>query len=92
MYSFEPMLTQSGTEEITNDMPVMIWYHLAADINRHVAQFDFDYKWKSSWSYCFLKLSKGLMSTNLSFLNFAYNFEKFTIIVAYNTFSLVFKT
>ncbi|VDK69246.1 unnamed protein product [Litomosoides sigmodontis] len=46
-YSFEPVLAQNGTEEITNDMPVMIWYHLAADINRHVAQFDFDYKWKS---------------------------------------------
>ncbi|KAL3990367.1 CUB domain family protein [Acanthocheilonema viteae] len=47
MYSFEPTLAGSGTEEITNDSPIMIWYHLASDINKHVAQFDFDYKWKS---------------------------------------------
>ncbi|EJD76583.1 hypothetical protein LOAG_16527 [Loa loa] len=47
MYSFEPALAQSGTEEIMNDMPMMIWYHLASDINKQAAQFDFDYKWKS---------------------------------------------
>lgn len=48
MHSFEPMLARTGTEEITNDRPVMIWYHLASDINRKAAQFDFVYKWKSS--------------------------------------------
>ncbi|CAG9540092.1 unnamed protein product [Cercopithifilaria johnstoni] len=47
MRSFEPTLAQSGTEEITNDTPIMIWYHLASDVNRYAAQFDFDYKWKS---------------------------------------------
>uniref|UniRef100_A0A0R3RZ52 CUB domain-containing protein n=1 Tax=Elaeophora elaphi TaxID=1147741 RepID=A0A0R3RZ52_9BILA len=44
---FEPTLAESGTEEITNDTPMMIWYHLASDINGRAAQFDFDYKWKS---------------------------------------------
>ncbi|OZC05293.1 hypothetical protein X798_07729 [Onchocerca flexuosa] len=44
---FEPTLAQSGTEEVTNDSPMMIWYHLASDINRRAAQFDFNYKWKS---------------------------------------------
>ncbi|KAM3715965.1 Cubilin, partial [Dirofilaria immitis] len=43
---FEPTLAESGTEEVTNDSPIMIWYHLASDINKHAAQFDFGYKWK----------------------------------------------
>uniref|UniRef100_A0A915Q2I6 CUB domain-containing protein n=1 Tax=Setaria digitata TaxID=48799 RepID=A0A915Q2I6_9BILA len=43
---FDPALAQSGIEEVTNDTPLMIWYHLASDINKQAAQFDFSYKWK----------------------------------------------
>lgn len=60
-YSFEPALAQSGTEEVTNDTPMMIWYHLASDINRSTAQFDFDYKWKSSLFSCLLKLDQNVV-------------------------------
>ncbi|VDN89188.1 unnamed protein product [Brugia pahangi] len=37
---FEPALTQSGTEVVTNDTPMMIWYHLASDINKNTAQIN----------------------------------------------------
>uniref|UniRef100_A0A1I8EZJ7 Uncharacterized protein n=1 Tax=Wuchereria bancrofti TaxID=6293 RepID=A0A1I8EZJ7_WUCBA len=38
LYGFESALTQSRTEVVTNDTPMMIWYHLAFDINRNTAR------------------------------------------------------
>uniref|UniRef100_A0A1I8ECM9 CUB domain-containing protein n=1 Tax=Wuchereria bancrofti TaxID=6293 RepID=A0A1I8ECM9_WUCBA len=60
-FQFNP-LTQSGTEVITNDTPMMTWYHLTSDINRNTAHFEFDYKWKSICECgCLeLKAKKGL--------------------------------
>ncbi|VDN35462.1 unnamed protein product [Gongylonema pulchrum] len=29
-----------------NDTPMVVWYHLASDINRQAAEFKFNYSWK----------------------------------------------
>ncbi|VDN42018.1 unnamed protein product [Gongylonema pulchrum] len=45
---FDPTLSESGSEEIMNDTPMVVWYHLASDINRQAAEFKFNYSWKPS--------------------------------------------